>query len=721
MNKDAKTMKNPLMMTVAAAMALAVHGTPVAPYTEVDGTFGIDTGYCAKNSTRVEIDYALPEARPSGATWYLFAGNPTFCAFLNDSGVGFGVCGANNNSHWSTGNAPSVANMPNLRLSAVLDIPNNSCYVITDGVTNATASLKRTADYSDDRTLKLASNAQGSNNYAKMRIYGCRIYEADVLVHEFKPFLQDGVAGLIDIKTDEFVTNGKKFYGITIGGDYDSFESPYVATPSGNNGVYVDTGYQATSNTCFMLDCALVDDFSGSSSWYLFSGAGSEFFSGFINPSSGYGTQTSGWQTDIFGIDYAKIKDARHTYVLDAAHVSASVITAGETNNTKGVAACTEHNTSGSTIKIASQHSGSSAITPLKVYGCKILEEGELVRDFVPSAIGPAQDGSAVAMLKDNITGAFAIYPNTTAEKYLSYSGKLASCPPYVETKRADKRYIDTGYVINPTTKIELDYASAESRTSGDTWYLFGGGGGGSRSIIAAFINDKGFGFINTPDTWKQSIAPALAGVINARRTVILDNPAGVGVIITAGATNATCTTASGETFGDTTLKISGPASPTAHYASIRIFGCRIWEKESGEYVLKRDYVPAVVNGVAGLQDVLPNGEFKASGSSSALIYGGVFDVTVTQSAQKISSSQTATFTASATGATSYRWLCNGEPIDGGAGGTLTVRWRNPKNAPADTYQAVAVYAVGNATMESEASDVVTIENIPMGGIISVQ
>lgn len=712
-----------LLIISAVALAASVMGRTACAadaYIEVDGTLGIDTRYNVKNSTRCEIDYALTDARPSGGTWYLFAGKPTFCAFLNDSGVGFGVAKANStDGHWSTGNAKDISNTPDLRLCAVVDIPGNSCYVIRDGVTNATVSLKRTADYSDDLTLKLASNAQGSNNYAKMRIYGCRIYEADVLVHDFKPVLKDGVAGLIDIKTDEFVTNGKKYYGITIGGDYDSSESPYVATPSGNNGVYIDTGYQATSNTCLMLDCALVDNFSGSTSWYLFHGAGSESFGGFINPSSGYGTETSGWQTGIFGIDYVGIKDVRHTYVLDAAHVSATVITAGETNGTKGVAACTEHNTSGSTIKIASQHSGSSAITPLKVYGCKIFEEGVLVRDFVPSAIGPAQDGSAVAALKDNITGALAVYPNTTAEKYLSYSGgKLAPCPPYVETKRANSRYIDTGYTVTTATKVEIDYAPAENRTSGDTWYLFGASGSAN---FSAFINDRGFGFINST-VWHLDVGASVgASAVNVRRTVILDNPAGLGAIITKGVTNATCATAASGTFTSNTLKLSGPGNPTAHFATIRIFGCRIWEMENGEYVLKRDYVPAVVNGVAGLQDVLPGGAFKAASSTSQLTYGGVFDVTVTQSAQKISSSQTATLTASATGATSYRWLKNGEPIDGGEGGTLTVGWRTPKGVPTDTYQAVAVYAVGDATMESEASDAMTIENEPLGLIISIK
>ena len=98
-----------------------------------------------------------------------------------------------------------------------------------------------------------------------------------------------------------------------------------------------------------------------------------------------------------------------------------------------------------------------------------------------------------------------------------------------------------------------------------------------------------------------------------------------------------------------------------------------------------------------------------------------MFDVTVTQSAQKISSTQTATLTASATGATSYRWLKNGEPIEGGTSGTLTVGWRRPKNAPTDAYQAVAVYAVGGATMESETSEEMTIENEPLGLVISIK
>ena len=92
----------------------------------------------------------------------------------------------------------------------------------------------------------------------------------------------------------------------------------------------------------------------------------------------------------------------------------------------------------------------------------------------------------------------------------------------------------------------------------------------------------------------------------------------------------------------------------------------------------------------------------------------------VGQSATKVSPRKTVTLTAFATGATSYRWLKNGEPIEGGTGGTLTVNWRRPRNNPIDTYQAVAVYIIGGLTEESDASAEMTVENRPMGTVISI-
>ena len=54
-----------------------------------------------------------------------------------------------------------------------------------------------------------------------------------------------------------------------------------------------------------------------------------------------------------------------------------------------------------------------------------------------------------------------------------------------------------------------------------------------------------------------------------------------------------------------------------------------------------------------------------------------------------------------------------------GADGTLTVVWRNPKSKPIDTYQAIARYASGGVTAESEPSSGVAVEYLPMGTLFS--
>ena len=93
----------------------------------------------------------------------------------------------------------------------------------------------------------------------------------------------------------------------------------------------------------------------------------------------------------------------------------------------------------------------------------------------------------------------------------------------------------------------------------------------------------------------------------------------------------------------------------------------------------------------------------------------------VGQSAKKVYAKKTVTLTASAEGATSYRWLKNGEPIEGGTNGTLTVAWRSPKNDPTDTYQAVAVYTIDGSATDSGASTAMTVTNLPMGTVIIVR
>ncbi|MBR2838223.1 MAG: hypothetical protein IKE55_05555 [Kiritimatiellae bacterium] len=408
----------------------------------------------------------------------------------------------------------------------------------------------------------------------------------------------------------------------------------------------------------------------------------------------------------------------RLTVVLDNLANSCSVLKNGVTNYTATIQHSASYNTQDRSIKLASYHNMVGNFARIRIYGFRIYESNTLAHDFRPYAIGPAQDGTSVIVLMDMVTGALLTPPDGHG---FSCGGTFPTLPPYVETLRSEQRCIDTGYTVTSASKVELDYSIAATRGYSDTWYLFIGGMDYSPySTFAAYINRDGLGFINSVDDWKTVGETTFIGAMNMRRTIVLDNPAGLGAVVTAGATNLTCATVASGTY-DRSLKLAGNYNGWAHWATIRIYRCRISEKEGDEYVVKHDLVPAVKDGVVGLQDVIAGGALKVcmGSATSPLTYGGVFDVTVSQSARKLSHGETATLAASAPGAASYRWLRNGEPIEGGDGGTLTVAWR--KGGGSDNYQAVAVYAVGDATSESAASETLPVENVPRGTTVSIR
>ena len=705
-----------LIATVAILMSVAANAVIVIdPYIESSGVSGISTGYHLKPTTRLEVDFELTEqeqtnqARIFGAD-YNNEELKMACS-LYISGV-YLVYGVGNGTSWS-GLWMKDANGAYLlhdtaRHTAVFDFPSGVHRHETAGEDTLTIADRNR--YTEEATQPIAlfatKNATGFQRPAKVRIYGVKIYESGVLVHDFVPRIMDGIVGFKDVHgTGGFICNPEAEASFTAGGGVIEETSPYVATPAGNSDasrrLYLDTHYYATVNTRLELDYALTDTRTSGDTWYLFSGLGR--FCGFLNNNGmGFCLAGNSWVTSV-APSVANLPGVRRTIFLDGANEECGVITAGYTNEVK--AATTNANYSNSrTIKLSVPDGlGTQFYASMKIYGCRIYESGTMVRDFRPCVIGPAQDGSVAVGLKDELTGDFADYPDETSEKRLTCGGVTQASPYYVETLRADSRYIDTGYPVTENTKVALDYEPTEARVAGTTWYLFAGAGA---NRFVAVIQDRGFGFSN--DSWSHlNLGMAVeAGYVNVRRTIILDNPAALGVVVTRGVTNLSHTvdSAVGKNYGTKTLKISTYPDANDHFASIRIYGCKIWEKENGEYVLKRDYVPAVVNGVAGLQDILPNGEFKP---------GGLFPIDVGQTVRKLSNRNQATLMAYALGATSYRWTRNGETIDDENGATLTVEWR--KGPSIDTYRAIAQFTVDEMTIEGEPSEELIIENLPAG------
>lgn len=727
-NKKGTAMKK-VLSSMIMAVAVAFGALAADGYIESDGASGILTDYKLKPTSRVEVDFALTTTDQGTAGVRLFGADYSHTALGLSASL---YVGGSENSLWvihlgngsaydsvwpKDGNGNFVS-LDTDRHTAVIDFPNPPHLFITGSVTNEIPNEDFTPEsFINEATKPIAlfarQNASGVfEKQSKARIYGARIFENGSLVRDYVPCVKDGMPGFKDTVGGGFFCNPAAETHFTSGGDVLVEESPYVATPTGNSTdaskhLYIDTLYYATSETRFELDYALTETRPSGATWYIFSGESQ--FGSFINDKgAGFVVKTSQWKTTV-AASVANIVGVRRTAILDAPAKKCGIVTAAYTNDcqtitTNGVFANT------STLKIASYAGANNYFASMKIYGCRIYESGALVRDFRPCVIGPDQDGSAIVGLKDEITGAFVTYPAATASKRLSCGGsEPIPAPPYVKTLRSASQYIKTGYQANGNTKASLDYAPAENRTAGDTWYLFWGKDTG---IFSAYVNNNGFGFINDSGTWKGSIgASCNPDSIAARRTVTLDNAESMASISTDFGKTATQAMPGPGSLSFSRLELQlGANLPAANFASMRIYGFKIWEKENGEYVLKRDYVPAVVDNVAGLQDIMPDGEFKScvSTASSQLTYGGAFKPAVTQSAATVKHGETATLTASAPSAASYRWLKNGEPIDGATGDTLAATYGGV--GVVDSYQAIAVYTIDEATMESDPSAPVTIE-----------
>ena len=523
----------------------------------------------------------------------------------------------------------------------------------------------------------------------------------------------------------------------TAGGDYVTYESPYVATPSNNYGadqgsLYIDTQYIATQNTRCEVDyavrMALPSDING---YYLFCGYGSTWYEVSINKNGFVCHNGGGWKVNILPT-IAKDVGIRHTAVLDNVNDTLSVLTAGCTNGT--VSTVSSGNYNAYTIKLAARYELAQDFAPIKIYGFRIYEAGELVRNFMPCS----QDG--VIGLKDAVTGLFVSYPpakrHETA-KSLEYGGEIAVvADPYIEGSGVNGPYIVTDYKPCGTTRAEIDFAQTAFDTAAGHYPFSIHATGTAFSFgVYTFASTQTYGY-NCNDgnpKWHHSGMPTQT---LARTTLILDAKNGKYYAAEArgAVTNKTFNIADTRTPAtrsqyylpifasrqNTSVSDEDGGGtnpyPAANRMPMRLYSFKIYEDD----VLVRDYVPTVSNGVAGLQDQLPGGKFLAP-DTGTFAYGGVFPVEVSQDVSKIASRKTSMLTASAPGATSYRWLKNGEPMGEGVGadGTLTVVWRNPKSKPIDTYQAIARYASGGVTAESEPSSGVAVEYLPMGTLFS--
>ena len=225
--------------------AMATDGTTdgaTDSYLESDGTQGINTGYLVKGSrSRIECDFAFTDCttnstgtanyqqRPFGQDY-----GPDFksALYINGSGqfvFGFGNTFINNHGPFIPADTK--------RHTAIIDGFHNRLYFITGSSTNSNYDISADAHSNNDTwpmgifSTVTAQDASSWRNHAKMKLYSLRVYESDVLVHEYLPYCANGVACLFDTEDKVALTDARGGNAFSLSGMGVDGAERWIKTP----------------------------------------------------------------------------------------------------------------------------------------------------------------------------------------------------------------------------------------------------------------------------------------------------------------------------------------------------------------------------------------------------------------------------------------------------------------------------------------------------------
>ena len=663
----------------------------------------------------------------------------------NDGLMSFGI--GDSFKPWATTCAPNL-----FRHRAVLDVANIHAYYITRFVTNWTGSASVSYGICGTNITKTAahplalfgqpSNATGLTfiNPCKAKIYGFKCWKAGNLVHDYVPCVKGGVPGFKDNVDGSFVTSENPA-ALRAGGRNLAIEEDdgYISTIGNYTKVgscYINTGYKASANTRVELDYALATNRpSGGGDWFLFEAAGGARLDAYMNDNqmgwSGGGTNWRNYntnppqQTTQAGVRRTVIVDNKRN---DNGNSWSGIITAGFTNCYASATPSTSATYNSKALCVAANADG-GVRSSIKIYGLKIYESGSLQRSYKPYV----KDG--VPGLLDTVGGGFISSAVATNALKIVAGGNIdsntASRDAYIESD--ETQYLQfADFYQDYVTRVELDCQMLHPQYS-KTQYLFGNFGAVTGYLcFSLYVRATSESPANAI-TWNcqkdKSNWASISGssATSARTTFILDAYGKkASVVSAAGTTNYSASI--GTTISTYASKypltvctaVDASGNPSTK-TSLRIYGVKLYKSN----VLVRDYVPCKQNGVVGLVD-LETGNFvshvNSSGANPLTMSGmgvdGAERWLVEPQGKKLFKDGSATLTAAAAGAKSYKWTKNGDAITGGADGELTVEW--VKGGATDTYTVTPVYSVYGVETEG-APLTVTVENVPQGMTILVR
>ncbi len=227
------------------------------PYIENISDY-IDTGYRATGKTKIVADMAHVGTANSDNSYYLFEANESagvFYRVFNHWGAFRAICG-DGDTTTQYGWSPARLNE---RHQFTLDPAGGEVLMTTAGFTNhivASATPLATASKSNTSTLKIFSNASGSGNIVKARLYGFRIYEDGALVRDYVPAVENGVVGLRDATGNGGFVSGAKTAKTPLLSAYGTEEDAYLQSTGAQ---IINSGYFMNKDSRIAVDFAFTD------------------------------------------------------------------------------------------------------------------------------------------------------------------------------------------------------------------------------------------------------------------------------------------------------------------------------------------------------------------------------------------------------------------------------------------------------------------------------
>lgn len=371
-------------------------------YIESDGTQYIDTGFKPNQNTRIVVDF-------QGLKW----NTNEVCMWMGVSSspyLMFGKASSSNYRAYFYYNTSEVlfseSTTEEWESRQTLDWNKN---IVTWG--DASKSVSSSTFQCTDNAYLFAANNRGEAKFiTRGRIYGCQIYDNDILIRDYIPAISEkGVCGLWDRVNDVFYTspNGNNFVGHIEGQElpigYTKCE--YIES---NGTQWIDTGIVGKSGVKSVIDMALM---KGGSSIPL--GCYSPqrcYLVSFNNDSSlryGYVDWITSQFIPIIGERYVIETDFsignQLLRVDDKTIASSSIGTLLSNNHTIYAFAYNDGGKPGD-------------YSSLRMYSLKLYDNGILVRDYIP-----CMNANNVYGLYDKVNGVF--YTSATDS---GFTGKWA-------------------------------------------------------------------------------------------------------------------------------------------------------------------------------------------------------------------------------------------------------------------------------------------------------